>query len=109
MTHPEFARGLPGALTLRAGQTVTFPLRGAMGAGNTWTATSSDADIVGADVDVGPPPTPTGPHPASGTAGEVLVVRALRPGSAVVTARLARSWAPDPPVAEHQLTVTVPE
>ena len=109
MTHPEFARGLPGTLTLRAGQTVTFPLRGAMGAGNTWTATSSDDDIAGTAVDVGPPPTPTGPLPSSGTAGEVLVVRALRPGTVVVTARLARSWAPDPPVAEHQLTVTVLE
>jgi len=27
----------------------------------------------------------------------------------VVTARLARSWAPDPPVAEHQVTVTALE
>lgn len=102
----DLAEDLPGDLTLRAGQSASFPLRGALGSGNTWTVTTSDAGSVGASIDITPPET-AGPRASPAWAAETLVVHAVTPGTAVVRARLARSWAPEPPADEHMITVTV--
>ena len=116
----RFTTDLPDTLTLRVGQVARVPLVGAMGAGNTWTATV-DGEQVTARIEISPPPAQPDPAmrpqasgvpappvlPSSSQAGETLVVSAQSSGTVRVGLRLARSWTPDAALAEHALAVTV--
>lgn len=107
---PTFTANLPGDVSIAAGESVRLPLRGAMGAGNTWTVEDVvPAGVVDARIEIGPPPAPRGPFPESSSAAETLVVSGRSPGQARIQLRLGRSWEPDRPLARHALTVAVIE
>ena len=54
MSDSRYTRDLPKHITLAVGETVRIPLRGAMGAGNTWQARTDDHGVQ-AIIDVTPP------------------------------------------------------
>jgi hypothetical protein len=109
----RWTAGLPGVLPLEAGARWRGHLPSAAGAGGRWGAELAGGDPACAEVRVelepepAPPAAPGGPPPAAHGVPEVLVVRALAPGSAVWRLRLAQPWAREAPVAEHLLEVRV--
>ena len=109
----QWTAGLPAVLPLSEGEEWRRPLRSAAGAGTSWRADFVAGDRACAEVQVGlepvraPTAQPGGPPPAAYGVPEVLVVRALGPGSATWRLRLARPWSPEEPVVEHLLEVRV--
>jgi hypothetical protein len=109
----RWTAGLPPVLPLSPGQEWRRQLRSAAGAGGAWRAEFVAGDRACAEVLVAlepvaaPAAQPGGPPPAAHAVPEVLVVRALGPGSATWRLRLARPWSPAEPVAEHRLEVRV--
>jgi hypothetical protein len=109
----RWTSGLPDVLPLAEGDEWRHPLRSAAGAGGSWGAEFVAGDRACAEVLVGlepgsaPAAQPGGPPPAAHGVPEVLLVRALRRGSATWRLRLARPWSPAAPVAEHLLELRV--
>ena len=109
----RWTSGLPDVLPLAEGDEWRHPLHSAAGAGGSWRAEFVAGDRACAEVLVGlepagaPAAEPGGPPPAAYGVPEVLVVRALRPGSASWRLRLARPWSSAEPVAEHLFEVRV--
>jgi hypothetical protein len=95
--------GLPDTLRVGVGQAVVLPLTGAVGAGNSWTATDDDAGVATTEVLLAPPATPPA---ASSEASEVLVVTGVRPGRTVAHLRLGRSWETTD-LSRHDLAIDV--
>jgi hypothetical protein len=103
---------LPSRLSVPVGDEVAVPLPSYAGAGLDWTAVSlSGSDVAEVRVEVGPLPAapggPAGEPPPLGLAAETLVVRGRTVGVASWRLRLARSFDPDHPAAEHDLSVEV--
>lgn len=109
----QWTAGLPAVLPLSEGQEWRQRLRSAAGAGSSWRAEFVAGDQACAEVLVAlepagaPAAEPGGPPPAAYAVPEVLVVRALGPGSATWRLQLARPWSSAEPVAEHLLEVRV--
>jgi len=104
---------LPEQVELAVGETAELDLPSGAGAGNLWSAErvagAEVTDAVVADLGVahGAAPPPDGDPPSAADVPVRAVVRARSPGRARWRLRLARPWAPDPPVAEHELEVRV--
>jgi len=103
----------PPELTLRAGQTARFALRGAGAAGFDWRWTiAGDAAAVVIAVEPSTP-APTAalpPAPHIGSIGLVLLVRGVRPGAAQLHLVLARPpKSPLPPLETLTMAITVRE
>jgi hypothetical protein len=109
----QWTAGLPAVLPLSEGQEWRQRLRSAAGAGSLWRADFVAGDQACAEVLVAlepagaPAAEPGGPPPAAYAVPEILVVRALGPGSATWRLQLARPWSSAEPVAEHLLEVRV--
>jgi len=109
----RWTAGLPAVLPLEAEGRWRRRLPSAAGAAGRWGVELVGGDRACAEVrielePVAPPPAaPGAPPPAAHGVPEVLVVRALAPGSAVWRLRLAQRWAREAPVAEHLLEVRV--
>jgi hypothetical protein len=103
---------LPSRVTLGVSEEVTVPLPSYAGAGLDWTAVPvTEPDAAAVRVEIGlPPAAPDGPGgepPPMSLAPEILVVRGRAVGVASWRLRLARSFDPDHPAAEHDLIVEV--
>jgi hypothetical protein len=86
------------------------PLAGAGAAGYGWTwEVAGDAGAVQVELrSAVPAPGAAGGLPASGSAGQLLVIRGARPGQATIRAVLARSFQPlRPPREAHEISVQV--
>ena len=110
MNDSRYTRDLPEHITLAVGQTVRIPLRGAMGAGNSWQARTDDHGVQ-AIIDVTPPkqpvPTGNGLPPATSAAAETLLVTGMSAAMARIQLSLGRSWQPGTLLAQHELEVIV--
>ena len=110
MSDSRYTRDLPEQITLAVGETVRIPLRGAMGAGNTWQARTDDHGVQ-AIIDVTPPrqPVPTGDGlpPSTSAAAETLLIIGVSAAMAHIQLSLGRSWQPGTSLAQHELEVIV--
>ena len=98
------------SIELVTGEEAQIPLAGAGSVGYVW-AVETDRDGV-VDVTVEPAAAVSrpagGPPPPSGSLDEVAVVRALQPGTVVITLSLRRPWELErPPREVRRLEVTV--
>ena len=103
---------LPSRVTLEVSEEVTVPLPSYAGAGLAWTAVPvTGPGVAAVRVEIGLPPVapggPGGEPPHLTLAPELLVVRARAVGVGAWRLRLARSFDPDHPAAEHDLVVEV--
>lgn len=103
---------LPSRLVLGVGEERVVPLPSYAGAGLDWAAVPvTGPDVAEVRVEVGPPPAapggPGGEPPPQTLAPETLVVAGRAVGVASWRLRLARSFDPDHPAAEHDLVVEV--
>jgi hypothetical protein len=96
-------------MDIAVGRTRQFVLRGAVGAGNSWSAVVDRDDHVLADIIITPPEKGEGrpgePPPANTTAVETLLLTGISPGSVTVCLRLGRPWEPEAPLAQWQISV----
>lgn len=114
MAHSSpWAGHLPERVELAVGETAEFDLPWGAGAGNLWSAepvagaAKTEAGVAEVGVAHGPPPPPDGNPPSAAGVPVRAVVWARSPGRVRWRLRLARPWAPDPPVVEHELEVLV--
>jgi hypothetical protein len=95
-------------MELNVGHGSEIPLLSAAGSGNQWSVELVAGEEV-AEVAIrrGEVPVPEGDPPSTYGIPEFLTVRAERPGRGTWRLRLARSWTPEQPVAEHEIEVAV--
>ena len=103
---------LPSRVTLEVSEEVTVPLPSYAGAGLAWTAVPvTEPGVAAVRVEVACPPSHRAgravSRPHLTLAPELLVVRARSVGVGAWRLRLARSFDPDHPAAEHDLVVEV--
>lgn len=106
--------GLPTHVSLAVGEERALPLPSYAGAGLDWTATPlSETDMAEIRIDIGSLPATTQrtdgttEPPPMAIAPERLVIIGRAVGVTTYRLRLARTFDPDHPAAEHDLTVEV--
>ena len=105
--------GLPDPVSVAVGEQAVVPLPSYAGAGLDWSATAvSGAEVADVRVEIGSLPETGRPDgtsepPPMALAAESLVVAGRTEGTGVWHLRLARSFDPDHPAAELDLTVEV--
>lgn len=107
---------MPGEIAVPVGESVDVPLPSYAGGGYEWSVTClARQEVADLAISQGGKPQSASPSPQPGTAeppesfltDEWLTVTGLAAGEALWQLKLARSFAPESPAAEHQLRVTV--
>jgi hypothetical protein len=95
-------------MDLHVGDGSEIRLPSAAGSGNQWSVERiAGEDVAEVDLRRGEAPAPEGNPPPTYGVPVILTMRAVRPGRGTWRLRLARSWTPDEPVAEHEIEVAV--
>jgi len=99
---------------LTAGEEASVPLAGGGSAGYTWSWTvEGDAEAVELSLEAGPPSAARKAvpldEPFGGSLNQLLVIKALRPGRALIHLGLGRSFGPPrPPRLAYDVAVYIP-